>query len=104
MFWTGPPIRYSEHIDKPATICLSFDTEKDIADQITGAPIIRPSGVGLDVEMKNKDNLDIYVGLALQRSVTRTFICEVPQLETKTYFVDENNLILTDQDGAWLTI
>ena len=101
MFWSGPPLRYSEDPDKPATICFDFEASKDLADQAIGIPFVRAGGVGLYMKMQKTDDFTVYFGFALQRSATEVFECKEAVIDPRTYLSDEFDIILADEVGAW---
>lgn len=102
MFWHGPPLRYSEDPNKPATICFEFDASKDLADQAIGIPFVKAGGVGLYMKMNKDDEFTIYYGFALQRSATALYECAEAVIDEQTYLADEFGIILADEAGAWL--
>ena len=102
MFWSGPPLRYSEDASKPATIIFDFDTEKDLADQISGINFVKAGGVGMLVRMHSTDSLPIYHGLSYWQSVTERYDCEPVKIDINVYLTDENDNILTDENDAML--
>ena len=102
MFWPGPPLKYIEDPSLPATIQFEFDAFKEMDESALGIPFIRPGGVGLKLRMKKYDDSVIYVGFARRELATVTVECNVPVLESVTYFTDESGNILTDENGAWL--
>ena len=102
MFWKGPPLRYSEDPDKPATICFDFDASKDLADQAIGIPFVKAGGVGLHMTMHEQSDFTTYFGFALQRTVTTLIECAEAIINDQTYLSDEFDIILADEHGAWL--
>lgn len=102
MFWNGPPLKYSEDPEKPATICFEFEASKDLADQAIGIPFVKAGGVGLYMKMRKTDELGTYFGFAFQRSATAVFECAEAVIDEQTYLSDEFDFILTDELGAWL--
>ncbi len=80
MFWNGPPLKYSESFDEPATIIFDFDVEKDIADMATAIPYVKAGGVGLHLNMHKTDEVTAYVGFAYKRTVKATYECAAPVL------------------------
>jgi len=102
MFWKGPPLRYSEDPDKPATICFDFEASKDLADQALGIPFVKAGGVGLHMTMHKEDEFTTYFGFALQKTVTTLIECREAVINDQTYLADEFDIILADEVGAWL--
>lgn len=102
MFWSGPPLRYSEDPNKPATICFEFDASKDLADQAIGIPFVKAGGVGLYMRMNKDDEFTIYYGFAMQRSAQAIYECKEAVIDEQTYLADEFGIILADEVGAWL--
>lgn len=102
MFWKGPPLRYSEDPDKPATICFDFEASKDLADQAIGIPFVKAGGVGLHMTMHKQDEFTTYFGFALQKTVTTLIECREAVINDQTYLSDEFDIILADEVGAWL--
>ena len=76
MFWNGPPLRYSEDPNKPATICFEFEASKDLADQALGIPFVKAGGVGLHMTMNKNDNVTACLGMALHKEVSVLIECE----------------------------
>lgn len=81
MFWDGPPLKYSESFDEPATIIFDFDVEKDVADMATAIPFVKAGGVGLHLNMHKTDEVTTFFGFTYKRTVKTTYECEVPVLE-----------------------
>lgn len=102
MFWKGPPLKYSEDPEKPATICFEFEASKELADQALGIPFVKAGGVGLYMKMRKTDELGVYFGFALQRSATVLIDCAEAVIDEQTYLSDEFDIILADETGAWL--
>ena len=102
MFWKGPPLRYSEDPDKPATICFDFEASKDLADQAIGIPFVKAGGVGLHMTMHEQSEFTTYFGFALQKTVTTLIECSEAVINDQTYLSDEFDIILADELGAWL--
>lgn len=102
MFWKGPPLRYSEDPDKPATICFDFEASKDLADQVIGIPFVKAGGVGLHLTMHKEDESTVYFGFAMQQLITVHIDCNDAVIPERTYLSDEDDNILTDEDRAWL--
>ncbi len=102
MFWNGPPLKYSEDPEYPATMIFDFDAGKDLADQALGIPVVRAGGVGLYMRMHKAEGANVYVGLAFQRACSMLIECNVPVMEPQTYLTDETGTILTDEIGSWL--
>lgn len=102
MFWDGPPLKYTEDPEYPATMIFDFDAGKDLADQAIGIPFVRAGGVGMYMRMHKSEEANVYVGFALQRSCQSTIGCNVPVMEPYTYLADETDTILVDEIGAWL--
>lgn len=102
MFWDGPPLKYTEDPEYPATMIFDFDAGKDLADQTIGIPFVRAGGVGMYMRMHKSEEANVYVGFALQRSCQSTIGCNVPVMEPYTYLADETDTILVDEIGAWL--
>jgi len=102
MFWPGPPLKYKEDPNLPATIQFEFDAFKEMDESALGIPFVRPGGVGLKLRMNKTDESVIYVGFARRELATLSVDCNVPVLESVTYFTDETGTILTDENGAWL--
>ena len=90
MFWKGPPLRYSEDPDKPATICLDFDASKDLADQAMGIPYVKAGGVGLHITMHDKGDAAVYAGVAYQKSITKIIECKEPVFPSNNATTDES--------------
>ena len=103
MFWEGSPLVYSESPDLPATIQFDFDAFSGLTEQQLAIPIIKAGGIGLKMRMHKQSDMTIYTGLARREAVSLTVECNVPVLESRTYLADENDLILVDELGAWLT-
>jgi len=95
-------VKYKEDPDKPATICMEFDAEQNIGEELLGFPIIKAAGVGVHIRMNKRDDFGIFVGFALQQSSTCFFECGVPSLDPHKYLVDEEDYILVDEIGSWL--
>lgn len=76
MFWKGPPLRYSEDPNKPATICFDFEASKYLADQSIGIPFVKAGGVGLYMTMHKNDEFTSYYGIGLHTAVTAIIECE----------------------------
>lgn len=76
MFWKGPPLRYSEDPNKPATICFDFEASKELGDQSLGIPFVKAGGVGLHMTMHMNDDVTAYYGIALHNAVTTLIECE----------------------------
>lgn len=102
MFWKGPTLRYTEEEAYPATIIFDFDASNELADQSIAIPFIRAGGVGLYMRMHKHDELTIYYGVGMTRSVQRTIGCDVPNMNPHSYLTDENGVIMVDEANAWL--
>lgn len=102
MFWKGPTLRYTEEEEYPATIIFDFDASSELADQSIAIPFIRAGGVGLYMRMHKHDELTIYYGLGMTRSIERTVGCDVPNMNPHTYLADEEGVIMVDEANAWL--
>lgn len=101
MFWNGPPLKYSEDPQKPATIIFDFDATPDIADQVLGLPFVKAGGVGLNMRMEKKDEMDIKVGFVLSGDCKITIDCPAPPDDL--LFADETGALLVNEIGALLT-
>ena len=55
MFWDGPPLKYTEDPEYPATMIFDFDAGKDLADQAIGIPSVRAGGVGMYMRMHKSE-------------------------------------------------
>lgn len=102
MFWDGPPLKYTEDPEYPATMIFDFDAGKDLADQAIGIPFVRAGGVGMYMRMHKSEEANVYVGFALQRVCVTSLECNVPVMEPQTYLTDETGAILTDEKYSWL--
>ena len=100
MFWDGPPLKYTEDPEYPATMIFDFDAGKDLADQAIGIPFVRAGGVGLYMRMHKNDVAKFYLGFSLHITCTSFIECNVPVM--KTYLTDETNVILGDEIGCYL--
>ena len=80
MFWDGPPLKYTEDPNRPATIIFDFEAEKDFAEQVVGIPYVKAGGVGLDVRMHKSEDFTAYYGFAMQMMCTITCECNAPEL------------------------
>lgn len=101
MFWDGPPLKYSEDPNYPATLIFDFDAYKDLADQAIGIPFVRAGGVGVYMRMHKSEKVHVYVGFAMQRICEVYIDCNVP-VYPYTYLTDETDTILVDEIGTWL--
>ena len=102
MFWNGPPLKYSEDPNFPATLIFDFDASSDLGNQEFDIPFVKAGGVGLYMRMHKQDEFTAYYGLALQRSCVSLYGCNVPEMNPYTYLVEENGIILMDENAAWL--
>lgn len=102
MFWNGPPLIYSESLDDPAKIRFYFDATPELQDEILYIPYIKAGGVGLQITEHKTDEAKMYVGFAARRAQHYSVSCNTPVLVEKTYLTDENGIIMTDENGAWL--
>lgn len=101
MFWNGPPLKYSEDPQKPATIIFDFDVTPDIADQVLGLPFVKAGGVGLNMRMTKSDEINkLCFGFSLLRAATITIDCNAP---TGSLLTDETGALLVNESGALLT-
>ncbi len=104
MFWTGPPLTYSEDISKPAKILLAFDAEGDSAKQLEYIPYIKAGGVGLEITMKLSDTATCNVGFGERLGAVMTISGNAPVLEEREYYSDENGNLLTDESGYHIIV
>ena len=104
MFWEGPPLKYSESADLPATIQFEFDAHASLTEQSFVIPFIKAGGVGLKMTMRKTDNTTIYVGLTKQEAVSLTIGCNEAVLPEVTFLANEDGLILVDDYGAWVAL
>ena len=78
MFWDGPPLKYSESFDEPATIIFDLNIEKDIADMATAIPYVKAGGVGLHLNFHKSDKNIAFYGFAYKRTVKTVHECDTP--------------------------
>jgi len=82
MFWKGPPMRYSEDPDIPATIMLDFDGKEMWLQEALKLPFVKAGGVSVRIVAAASPNntINLYTGFAVRRGVTMEFGCDVPEL------------------------
>lgn len=102
MFWDGPPLKYTEDPEYPATMIFDFDAEKDIADRAIGIPFVRAGGVGMRLKMHKSDDVNLFIGMVLKQKCTSRVECNSPFIDTKIFLTDENGVFLTDETGGLL--
>ena len=107
MFWNGSsPVRYIEDPNEPATIILDIDgfSETGSLYDLMVVPLIRAAGVGLRMMTTSKWDNTLYVGVVMNTEIESEYEAEAYVLEDATYYVDENDNILTNEIGDILVV
>ena len=89
-------------------ICITVEQgalqHRDVPGCTAKLETLKPAHLRLDllIRMIMEAQTNFYVGIAMRQRITQTFTTTEPVLVLSTFLEDEEDDILTDEDGNWL--